>query len=215
MIRYPIIVQDDFFEDPDSVVELANSVDYFDNDGRWPGKRSDHLMNINESFHAYFVNKVFSAFGLAPSGCEMSATFQKINPFSENKWDAKNRGWIHVDSKDTIFGGIVYLNKNADKDTGTSIYKAKKGCFPLHTPSIKKELYKGEDVNDDDYTQQYNEYTDQFEETVKVDNIYNRFLSFPSNALHGVRTCGTEERLTIPFFCHSVSNANKNKPLPN
>ena len=215
MIRYPINIIDDFFEDPDAIVELASSVDYCDSDPAWPGKRSAHLQEINSRFFNYFVDKVFSAFGLAPSGAEIDATFQKIIPFSKDKWDIKNRGWIHIDPNDIIFAGIVYLNKNADKDTGTSIYKAKKGCFPLHTPSIKKELYKGEDVNDDDYTQQYNEYTDQFEETVKVDNIYNRFLSFPSTALHGVRTCGTEERLTIPFFCHSVSNANKNKPLPN
>ena len=29
-------------------------------------------------------------------------------------------------------------------------------------------------------------------------------ISFPNNAWHGVRTYGTEERLTIPFFCHRV-----------
>lgn len=206
MIRYPINIIDDFFEDPDAIVELANSVDYCDSDPAWPGKRSAHLKEINSRFFNYFVDKVFCAFGLAPSGAQIDATFQKIVPFSKDKWDIKNRGWIHIDANDIIFAGIVYLNKNADKDTGTSIYRPKKGFYydDPEERKMKRKLYGGKDVNDDDYSQKYNEYNGQFEETIKVDNIYNRFFSFPNNAWHGVRTYGTEERLTIPFFCQRV-----------
>ena len=211
MIRYPIIIVDDFFEDPDAIVELANSVDYYDLDAAWPGKRSKHLKSINERFFNYFTNKVFSAFGLAPVGAEIDATFQKVTPFSQDKWNTKNRGWIHQDNANSVvFGGIVYLSKNADKDTGTSIYKPKKG-FCYDDPDergMKMKLYGGEDVSDDEYTQKYSSYNDQFEETVKVDNIYNRFFSFPNTAWHGVRTYGTEERLTIAFFCSKIEHRN-------
>lgn len=207
MIRYPIIVRDDFFEDPDSIVELANSVDYSINQDAWPGKRSAPLQEINQRFFDYFTSKVFECFGLVPSGAEIEAMFQKITPYSQNKWDIKNRGWIHLDSANSVvFGGIVYLTKNADKDTGTSIYRPKEG-FYYDNPEerkMKRKLYGGEDVTDDEYAQKYNSYNDQFEETIKVDNIYNRFFAFPNTAWHGVRTFGTEERLTIPFFCRRV-----------
>jgi hypothetical protein len=207
MIRYPIIVQDDFFEDPDAIVELANSVDYHDGSSAWPGKRTDHLQEVNQRFFDYFTGKVFSAFGLVPSGAQMEATFQKIIPFSKDKWDIKNRGWVHVDAANSVvFGGIVYLNKNADKDTGTSIYRPKEGFYYDHPEErkMKRKLYAGEDVTDEEYAEKYNSYNDQFEETIKVDNIYNRFFAFPNTAWHGVRTYGTEERLTIPFFCRRV-----------
>ena len=40
----------------------------------------------------------------------------------------------------------------------------------------------------------------QFEETIKIKNIYNRLVLFNSDTLHAVQTYGTKERLTIPFF---------------
>ena len=206
MIKYPIIVVDDFFEDPDAIHDLGMSVDYPIDLPSWPGKRSESLEVIDRRLSDYFISKVFSAFGLRPNSCYLTAGFQKILPYSPNKWNPRNRGWIHRDAGNVIFGGIVYLTKNADKDTGTSIYKPKKGyAITLDEDnSMKESLYKEEDIDDEQYNKAYNEHTDQFEETIKVDNIYNRFFSFPNTTWHGVRTCGTEERLTIPFFCHKV-----------
>ena len=34
---FPCIVYDNFFEDPDLVVDLANSLEYEPGDGSWPG----------------------------------------------------------------------------------------------------------------------------------------------------------------------------------
>jgi hypothetical protein len=40
----PITIIDDFLENPDLVVDFANSLEYQkDEQGRWPGKRSNHL----------------------------------------------------------------------------------------------------------------------------------------------------------------------------
>ena len=212
MNTYPTIIVDDFFENPDDVVELANSVDYPFSDHTYPGKRSAHLGEIDGRFYNYFVTQMLSAFGLQPRNSILNAYFQKVKPFSDEKWDKKNCGWIHRDSHPTIFGGIVYLNKNADKDTGTSIYRLVKG-FGVRNPeeqNVASELRRGNNVNDIEYTERYTDYHNQFEETVKVDNVYNRFFSFPNTAWHGVRTYGIEERLTIAFFCSQIDPENLN-----
>ena len=48
--------------------------------------------------------------------------FQKIKPFSKDKFDSTNKGWVHTD-EDALFAGVVYLNPKPDPDSGTSIYK--------------------------------------------------------------------------------------------
>ena len=55
-------------------------------------------------------------------------------------------------------------------------------------------------VDDNTFNQAYNTYHDQFEETIKIKNVYNRLVLFNNNTLHAVQTYGTKERLTIPFF---------------
>ena len=40
----------------------------------------------------------------------------------------------------------------------------------------------------------------QYEESVMVTNVYNRFVLFNNKTHHGVKTFGTKERLTLNFF---------------
>ena len=214
MKSFPAVIVDDFFEDPDAIVEIASSFTYKpQEEGVWPGVRSNLLsdsedVKILRLFH-YIGNRLFDLFGNKPKHWGVYTMFQKIQPFSKNKWDKLNRGWVHYDgdhSSPIKFGGIIYLNKNADKDTGTSIYKSKNGfhTYEQHEIDQKKKLYTGKDVDIDEYNQIFDEYHDQFIETIRVDNIYNRLLLFGGDTLHGVRTFGTEERLTLPFFCHNI-----------
>ena len=207
---FPVTIIDDFFPDPDSIVEMASSTYPYEPDptGKWPGVRSKQLHTLDTRLFSYIGRRIFSVFGSVPPEWRLSASFQKIKPFSENKWDRRNRGWVHNDGPSMFFGGIIYLNKNADKDTGTSIYKAKRGfALPLDPEEqIKRDLYTGKDIHLPDYEKLFDDYHDQFVETIKVDNIYNRLLLFSQRTLHGVRTFGTKERLTLPFFCRSYSN---------
>tara|TARA_E500000305_G_C3928412_1_gene191586 strand:- start:70 stop:720 length:651 start_codon:yes stop_codon:yes gene_type:complete len=206
MKSYPATIVDNFFDNPDEIRDLALSLNYPDHNSRWPGRRSLRIENINRSLFHHIGNKIFSIFGQElPETWDMCMQFQIVKPFSENKWDIKNRGWVHNDGGD-LFGGIIYLNKNPDMDTGTSIYKAKLGIYDS-TPeqhSMKASLYSGKDINIDEYTKHFNEYHNQFIETVKVGNVYNRLLLFGGDVQHGVRTYGTEERLTLAFFCNEA-----------
>tara|TARA_B100000902_G_scaffold316739_1_gene308172 strand:- start:401 stop:1054 length:654 start_codon:yes stop_codon:yes gene_type:complete len=202
-VTYPITIVDDFFEDPDAIVEMANEFKYYPPDtGNWPGERTKQLHLVEDRFFNYLGEKIHLLFhDNSPGYWNMQTHFQKIKPFCEDKYHQLNRGWIHQDI-DTHFGGIVYLNKDTEPDTGTSIYKAKKGFALQYKEEIgmKEALYRGEDVNIDDYVKAYDAAHAQYVETVKIENVYNRFVMFNNKTHHGVQTFGTKERLTLNFF---------------
>jgi len=202
-VTYPITIVDDFFEDPDAIVEMANELKYYPPDtGNWPGERTKQLHLVEDRFFNYFGEKIHLLFhDNAPDYWNMQTHFQKIKPFCDDKYHPLNKGWVHQDI-DTHFGGIVYLNKDTEPDTGTSIYKAKNGYALQYKEEIqmKEAHYRGEEINVDDYVKAYDAAHAQYVETVKVDNVYNRFVMFNNMTHHGVQTFGTKERLTLNFF---------------
>ncbi len=202
-MTYPITIIDDFFEDPDAIVKMAESFKYYPPDtGNWPGMRTKQLHVIADRFFHYFGEKIHLLFhDKSPEYWNMQTHFQKIKPFHEDQYDPLNRGWVHQDI-DTHFGGIVYLTKDPEPDTGTSIYKTTTG-FALQWPKeikMKEALYRGEDIDLDEYYAAWNNAHEQYVETVKVSNVYNRFVMFNNKTHHGVQTFGTKERLTLNFF---------------
>jgi len=85
-------------------------------------------------------------------------------------------------------GKDYFINANGNK-AEFSFYTDTDSTFVSSLPLIEKR-YPG-----------FDETNEQFVETIKVDNVYNRLLLFSGNTYHGMRTIGTEERLTLPFFC--------------
>ena len=137
-----------------------------------------------------------------PDTWELQLHFQKIQPFHTDKYHKKNRGWIHQDL-DTWFGGIVYLNKNPEPNTGTTIYRPKYGFTRQTNKELnqKEALYRNEELDLDEYNKAWDIMYDQYIETVKIENVYNRFVLFPAYAHHGVETYGhKQERITLNFF---------------
>ena len=76
----------------------------------------------------------------------------------------------------------------------------------MQEEEIKNKHFLGNVVDDDIFNQFYDAYHNQFEETIRIKNIYNRLVLFNSGTLHAVQTYGTKERLTIPFFNTNISN---------
>lgn len=210
---YPSIIVDNFFPDPDRIVELSKQLQYApDPEGRWPGVRSQHFYEIDREFHDYFCRRVLRNFYHDLSGVDWTvvAGFQKTKPFTEDQYHIKNRGWAHFDLAST-FGGIVYLNKNPEPDTGTNLYKEKRGYSYQKDEflEVKEKHYRGESVSDKEYERAYYGIRDQFELTAKVDAVYNRLLFFPNTAAHGVETFGNnQERLTLAFFGRTTGSTN-------
>ena len=213
-MTYPITIVDNFFEDPDGIVEMANELRYYTpNTGNWPGQRTKNLHVEEPRFFKYFGNKLHLLFyETVPEYWNLQCHFQMIHPFCDDKNSKKNRGWIHRDI-DTWFGGIVYLKKDPEPNTGTSVYKVKKGFSHQYAEEIeqKEALYRSENVDDAEYNKAYDAMRDQFEETVTVANVYNRFVMFNGNTHHGVQTFGTTPRLTLNFF--GMAQTGKLPPL--
>ena len=204
---YPNLIVDNFFDDPDSIVDLSRDLKYSPSeDGKWPGLRSDNLHRIDYGLFDFVCRKISHLFYPDCEGWTYHLSFQKVMPFSKNQYDKKNWGWIHKDKIN--FGGVIFLTKKPDDDTGVTIYRPKRGAYnmPPHIEEVKNMHFFGNDVDDDRYYESYDTYHNQFEETIKVKNIYNRLVLFNSNSLHADQTFGTKERLTMPFFNYFIQN---------
>ena len=209
---FPAVIFDDFFENPDIVVDLANSLDYEIGDGAWPGIRTEELGKIKglKSFADSVTDKILRMFYPDKQfGYYAKLGFQKVKGFHEDQFHVKNRGWIHKDSGRAI-GGIIYLDKDPEEETGTSLYKNKQLIFPHshEEDSCKRRWYTGKDVSDEEYHNLFYSNPTHFEETVKVKNVYNRLFMFNGNEYHGVQTYGSHDRtrLTLAFFITYVNH---------
>ena len=205
-MAYPLVIKDNFFPDPESILESCNQFDCDSTYPNWPGLRTNCFSGINRELFLFIGNRIFTLIhDKPPDRYNMSMSFQKIKPYVKgNKWDKKNRGWIHKDY--CLFGGVIYLNKNPDKDAGTCIYESKDG-YPIQDEeslSYKVLLYSGKLVDDGQYYQAYDKIADQYEETLRVPNVYNRLVLIPGDQMHGMTTIGDKERNTIVFFCNEA-----------
>lgn len=210
--HFPVICVDDFYDDPDKIRNFALSQSFYHTeDGKWPGKRTKHLADINREFFNEFCHKLFSLyFDLDNTHMQWDVTtgFQLIEPFSHDETSPKNKGWIHHDT-DAVLGGIIYLNDDAIDTAGTHIYRLKDGCTREQTYSpwyidTKKKYYK--DGIDDNYDNLILEHTNMFTEVATFKNIYNRLVSFDGNDFHGVNSFYTTgaPRLTQYFFVNKI-----------
>ena len=143
MRNFPIQIVDNFFDDPDDVVQFANSLKYKkDPKGSFPGKRSDFLHTIDKTFFNTVFAKILAlSFDYKfhnISWDNVQLNFQKTTPRDyKNKNNLINTGLIHQDGNLPLVG-LVYLTKNADLDSGTSIFSQKTN----HTPFSDIEAEK-------------------------------------------------------------------------
>ena len=204
-MSYPLIIKDNFFSDPDAIVNIINHVDYSLSSNNYPGVRTKSLDEINPKLYEHIFQKIFLLLhDQLPLRFEsnLKVGFHKIKPFVEgDKWDKKNRGWVHKDG--CLFGGVIYLDKNPDKDAGTSIYKSKDGFDVQSQENIdaKELFYSGQLIDDGHYYNAYDRVRNQYEETLKIPNVYNRLVLIPNDQPHAMTTIGDKERNTLVFFC--------------
>ena len=216
---YPdFTVVDNFLDDPEYAVELANRLEYNSNDeGRWPGTRSSFIHEVDPEFFQYVYSKIFSIFYESePTYWEGSLNFQKITPYHFDQYDKKNMGWVHIDGNPKPggiqFGGIIYLDKNPENDTGTSMYTKKDDSVLDQDHNIMKEnLYLNKLHSDEAYYEAYDLFHKPFTESVTVKNRYNRMVMIDGNTFHAAQTFGTKERLTLCFFGHTIEG--KTQPM--
>jgi hypothetical protein len=216
---FPVCVIDDFYTDPYAVRECALSQKFNPNtDNRWPGARTDPIDTFNEDLFYHFCGKILSLFYSMDEikNYKVDTYFQLIKPFHPEKTNKNNRGFIHQD--ETLFGGVVYLDPDPEERTGTSIYTPKtKWWHPSkldgQANNIKFKKYAGNPLNDEDM-ETWDKSRDQYVESIRVENIFNRCILFDGNNHHGVPYFGTKERLTQVFFIPALHLTHKNPKYP-
>jgi hypothetical protein len=213
MRYFPTVCIEDFFDDPDAVRNYALSLDYPENPGHYPGRRSLDLRELNPEFYNNFCKRLFEIyFDEQPDDWSVECRFQLIEKQHEDKNSIKNTGWIHKDLK-CMFGGIVYLNPDADLDSGTAIYKKiKEEEQDIFARKIKEknsiELKKlfFTHKKDEGYEETLSEWNSGYIETARFANIYNRLISFESTQYHAATSLYVTDqpRLTLVFFANGV-----------
>ena len=105
------------------------------------------------------------------------------------------------------------MKKDPEPDTGTSVYKVKQGFSHQFADEIEKkeELYRNESISEEEYEKAFDAVTEQYVETVTIENVYNRLVVFSNKTHHGVKTFGTKPRLTLNFF--GIDYSGKRPPL--
>jgi Zn-finger protein len=202
----PVTVLDNFFDDPDKVRRWALQQEYFpDPDGRWPGLRSKQIYELDEPFFQTTCRKFFSQF----YDFESDQSIQwKVSMHFQTVHGGYDSGWIHSDEKVSQITGIIYLSPNSNLNGGTSIYREKTNLIQHVHRSVKhkEDSYKN-NMTIEDAKKYKEEHNAQYEETIRVSNVYNRLVSFDSHLHHAAQDFfgeGGDSRLTLVFFVNKL-----------
>ncbi len=205
----PVTIVDDFLDQPDEWREYALGCEYFKSVGRWPGFRTKPLAEINKVMHNRFMIRLLSLF-LEPKDndlmFEAKGTFQKIPP-------GTGEGWVHRDNQ--VATAIVYLNPDADLNAGTSLFRPKKNnIWSMMYDNVRKENYRG-NISAEEAEPYRLEYNSQFEETVRINNVYNRLVVFEGGIHHAANVLQSngDDRLTLVFFIDALYSRSTLFPL--
>ena len=215
MKLFPTLVVDDFLDNPDYVLNLAKNAEYNEPDRtNHPGVASKlKIHEIDEKLFQTILNKILGYYWDLnyPVNYCVDMEFQRIKSNDEG---ILNKGIIHVDSELAIAAGVVYLNHDAPKDTGTSFYRLKDDDYEIKQKELLDPIAKyhaGECV--DDIEKICQEHFDKFEETMRVQNQFNRLVFYSGDEWHTATTYDNQTRYTLRFFISELISNQQNYPL--
>jgi hypothetical protein len=210
-MNLPIIIVDDFYKEPDKIREYALQQTFYKStkEGTYPGIRTNELWKCDKELDTLISSKIFSIlfdFEHASVEWNVSTHFQYIEPYNSDKNSFYNKGWVHKDHH-AKFACMVYLTPNADLGSGTSFYKQIKEDNKFQQERL--DFYV--DSNTKNYISSIEEHLSCYDETIRVNNIYNRMVMFDSNYFHAANNLhsGVEPRLTQISFITDVKTKNE------
>ena len=216
---YYSTVRDNFFSNPDLIRKFALSLDMKSDDtGRWPGVRSQELFTFNKKLNDCIVAKILSCYydfnNYEVTWQDSMCQFQLIDKID----DTLNQGWVHIDGPFDV-ASVIYLNKNPNPNTGTSLFEIKKESLDYilnedeTQQSEKYKLYKNQKIDKKEYLKQLNNYNSNFVETVNFKNLYNRCITYGKvyHRANSFNMGNDEPRLTLVSFIQGIK-AEKTEP---
>ncbi len=210
MKLFPTLVVDDFLDDPDYVLCLATNAEYNDPGyTNYPGVASKNkIYELDQELFNTILQKIFGYYWDLnnPVNFNVEMDFQKI--------ESSGQGIIHLDTTYGALGaGVIYLNQNAEKDTGTSFYELLDPSYRIEEQFLDPvaRYHAGEHVDGIDKIceKHYN----MFEETMRVQNKYNRLVSYASDVWHTATSYGNQTRYTLRFFINELQSNYQDFPL--
>ena len=208
MFQFATTCVDNFFKHPDEVINLADTLDYKpEPKGMWPGARSPELHLVSPSFKNAVCTKYLKLHLSAPMiGYQCAAHFQKIGAAS----GGSGEGWVHNDTPH-LHTTIIYLNKNENLKSGTSIYRPQKGVGPMVTTrnNMKKREFNLGNITNEEAEKFRLESNSDFEETIRFLNVYNRCIGFDACEWHAANEFSQktkDPRLTLIIFWNEISS---------
>lgn len=213
MNLYPITVVNDFYECPDEIRRFALTQKFQyckapEEKYGWPGCRTKDISILDNSLYQKVCSKIISLFHNFEHDLmrwEITTSFQLVSERFE-------KGLIHKDGN-VVFAGIIYLSPNAPLNSGTSIYKPNS----LYDENRYKEALKFNDLCLTTDKHPSFEYHEMFEETLRVNNLYNSMILFEGDQYHAANSFfGSKKentRLTQTFFVSRV-DAQKHSVFP-
>ena len=223
------VTLDNFFENPDEIRELGlrmlESEKTSPKDGTWPGYRTKNLREIDEGLEQKITSKILSCYfnldfeKIFWNYCEMQ--FNLIPSIDKDKNNIKNKGWIHRDGiephrmhypepmNSTELAGLIYLTPDIERDTGTSLFVAKKDKILDNiekTADIRRNIHLGNPVSDEEAKEQWEKHRSCFIEKVRFENTYNRLIAYDTKEWHAANSYYTakDNRLTLGFFIGGI-----------
>ncbi len=211
MKLFPTLVVDDFLEDPDYVLCLATNAEYNDpGHTNYPGVASKNKIHeLDQELFDAILQKIFGYYWDLNNSVKfrVDMEFQKI--------EKNGQGIIHLDTTyGALAAGVIYLNQDIDRDTGTSFYKLTDPDYKIKQHEFLDPIaryHAGEHVDglDDICEKHYN----MFEETMRVQNQYNRLVTYDSNVWHTATSYGDQTRYTLRFFINELESNHQDFPL--
>ena len=200
---WPNLWVDNFFEDPDKIVNYANSLDFFKPEApNYPGKRTKYTHEINPEFFEFSSLKILSL--LYPNEYK-NLKWTALQSFQKIPANLKHGTWVHSDAQ-FEFTCIIYLSKFLN--CGTSIYHPKNTHGYIRHADVKNEYYKNNDANSK-IAKAKKENNDPFEETIRFNSRYNRLILFDGFSYHCANSFkhddDKEERLTLITFFRDIT----------
>lgn len=217
---YPMIIVDNFFKYPLDIRNLALSLKYNSSAPNGPnGQKTQPLHTTHPNFFKRVCCKILDCYSIQYTDYTASMYFHSkgdvanIGPDQVDITTHELPGWIHTD-RDAVLASIIYLTPNfGNMNFGTSMFKFENLDQGHRQEPLVNEA--GEALRDNKKARQ--EYNQNYKETLRVGNIFNRMIAYDGSTLH--TGCGyfgndpTTSRLTLLTFFHKINLKNNYTPL--
>ena len=176
-----LIVIDNFYDDPDSIRDLALSCEYFpdkvsvlfpNGNAPWPGKMSKeaHSPSWVDAKISKLLQKNLRQMRQEDSGrFRISKEINSVGMFDN---------MLHADScKDNYYAGVVYLSEDHQSTPGTIFYERNStGTDRLTSIDELKEITRLGEFND----------LSKWTVLTSSNVVYNRLIVYPASKFHGI-----------------------------